>query len=269
MKLRNSHLFGVLAGAALLSGNPARAIQVDEILYQAADGATPDPTALSGVVSMTYSGGILTINLKNTSGYVGIDGAGNLLTGIGFTLPSGMVITAGGVVVGIGSTAYEKQGEILGGAGFDISGEWGYRNNTAPGQPLNAQTISGDITTQVAAMGSAFTDVAFSSTPVRKPAELAGPEFGLLSGSVDRSAAGGQYSIQDSVIIQLALAGAYEGNLVDFIDDNTVVLAFSSPDSSRASNIPPPNNVPDSGATAGLLGLGVAATGMLRRKRRP
>lgn len=260
MNFKTRQFLGLLAGTTL-AALPAGAIQVDELLYQGSGGATPDPSALSGTVSMTFSDGVLTISLRNTSAYVGTDGAGNLLTGLGFVLPSGMIVTGGGVGVGTGSTAYEKNGDVIGGAGFDVSGEWGYRNNTAPGQPLNAQTITGDVTTQVAAMGSAYTDVAFSSTPVRKPAELAGPEFGLLSAALDRSAAGGLYAIQDSVIIRLLVSGSYEGDLVNYIDDHTVVLAFASPDSSTAHQ-----SVPDAGATAALLGLGLTWISWSKRR---
>ena len=84
---------GFFAVALLaLSVGPAAAapITVDEILSD----STTNAALLSGTIDMTLSGNTLTIILTNTSADAAGSGAGILLTGIGFQLPTGVAIVA-------------------------------------------------------------------------------------------------------------------------------------------------------------------------------
>lgn len=242
-----TRLLSILAGS-LLAGTSALALQIEGVAYQAGSGATRD---LSTSVDMAYAGGILTINLRSTSG----SGSGDLLTGLGFVLPDGMVVQSGSIVSGSGSTAYGGNGTTLAPSGFNASGERGYRIDGTPfnGQkqgfrsdasanPSKVQTMAGG--TSVASMG--------------------GGDFGLRCAALDRSVAIGLNSTQDGVVIRLALSGAYNGDLVDYINDHTVILAFASPAAAPPGAFPV-QNVPEAGTTAGLLALGLAGLGFVRR----
>ena len=86
----------------------ADTINVDQVLYQS--GGVADANLLSGTVNMSLAGNVLTIILRNTSQNGAGDGAGILLTGIGFQLPTGVSITGGSAVIGSGSTAVNFAG---------------------------------------------------------------------------------------------------------------------------------------------------------------
>jgi len=110
------------------------------------------------------------------------------------------------------------------------------------------------VNTAVSSMTST-SDIKFQPGALRSPDVLNGPEFGLLSGAVSPSQAGGLYAITDSVTITLNLSGTITGDLLGFIDSQAVVLSFASP-----------NTVPEGGSTAILLGLALLGFGGLRRK---
>jgi hypothetical protein len=241
-------------GAALQAG--AVAINVDQIIYENADGG--NPAALAGTVNMTVSGSTLTIVLRNTSTATGATpGSFNLLTGLGFNLPTGVTIGSGAANLTAGSVGVNWNSAVL---GNNVSGEWGYDNGVTAG-PFDGVTTL-DVNTAVSAM-QASTDAKFSNTPLLPPTVLDGPEFGLLSAAVSPSEAGGLNAISDSITITLNLLGTWSGNgnaLLNYINERGVVLSFASPDSV------PGQRVPEGGSTAIMLGLALLGFGGLRRK---
>ena len=94
---------------------------------------------------------------------------------------------------------------------------------------------------------AADTSSTFGGGSLKKPDDLAGPDFGLLAKGGN---AGGIAAISDSILITLKLNGTYTGSdLVGDINNGVVAVTFGSP-----------TGVPDGGATlvllsAGLLGL--------------
>jgi hypothetical protein len=106
----------------------ATSLTIDEIVYQAATGL--DPLKLSGTADATFSSGVLTISLTNTSSDLGaVPDANKLLVGIGFNLPSGMSITGGSVTVPLGSSVINFPSSPT-----NISGEWGWGGSATPFQ---------------------------------------------------------------------------------------------------------------------------------------
>jgi hypothetical protein len=234
---------GLMGLALQVSAIP---IGVDQIIYQHVSGGNPD--ALAGTVNMTLSGNTLTIVLRNTSTASGVQGSFNLLTGVGFNLPTGVTIGTGSAAVAAGSGVNWSTATF----GLNVSQEWGYDNNVTSGPFQDVTTL--DVNTAVSAM-VASSDAKFTPGMLLPPDTLNGPEFGLLSSAVPTTDAGGLYAIRDSVTITLNLAGTVNGNLLSFIDANPVVLSFASPD-----------RVPEGGSTAIMLGLALLGFGGLRRK---
>lgn len=233
----------------------AASVSYDEVIFEDSGQPGFDSSVLAGSVDMTFSSGVLTVVLTNTStGVTNGDASTNLLTGIGFNLPSGVSIGSGSVAVTSGSSGVNWSGT----GGDDVSGEWGYDNDPLDSGPFqNPAITASSVNTATTAMVASSSDK-FSSTPLFNPATLDGPEFGLLSGSVADSTAGGLYAVQDSVTLSLNLSGSYSGDLVQFIDGNDVVLSWGSPNS---STVPEP-------ATMAVIGAGLVGLGVLRRRRK-
>jgi PEP-CTERM motif-containing protein len=234
-------LLAVLRGTALASP-----ITVNEVLYDSSGVA--DSTLLSGTVDMTFAGDTLTIVLRNTSADGAGSGAGILLTGVAFTLPSGVSIASG--VVTIGSSTAVNFTAPLGG---DISSEWGYDNS-----PLDSGSFlndaSYDYNSVVASMVS-MTTTQFSSGSIGAPPNLGGPDFGAISAA--ETDAGGQEAVRDTITFTLLLNGQPPSDLVSFIDSNPVGISFGSPNVS----VPEP-------ASLSLLALGAVMLGARARQRR-
>src|SRR5262245_31475370 len=102
--------FATLILAAGFVALPLQAVAipvvVDEVIVQGGG----DSSVLSGTANFTVSGNTLTIILANTSsGATGGTAATNLLTGIGFNLPTGVTIANNGaanaVTITSGSSA--------------------------------------------------------------------------------------------------------------------------------------------------------------------
>src|SRR6185436_12908021 len=124
----------------------------------------------SGTVNMSLSGSVLTINLRNTSLDSAGSGAGILLTGLGFNLPTGVYIGSGSANMG-SSTAIGFTKPASG----NVSSEWGYDN-----APLNSGALLGHaVNTAVSSMESQTTTT-FALGSLGKPDDLGGPDFGLI-----------------------------------------------------------------------------------------
>ena len=227
----------------------ATSLTIDEIVYQTATGL--DPSKLSGTADATFSSGVLAITLTNTSSDLGaVPDANKLLVGIGFNLPSGMSITGGSVTVPLTSSVINFPSSPT-----NISGEWGWGGSATPFQ-LGAY-LTGSVNTNVATLESS-TSNKFSPTPLSNPAGLNGPEWGLLSTNQVQFG-NGLSAIEDTILISLNISGveSYEGDLVDFINNRDVAIAFGSP---NANAVPEP-------ATMFLVGSGLIGVGVFVRRK--
>jgi PEP-CTERM motif len=225
----------------------AAPITIDEILY--ASGT--DPVLLSGLVDITLSGNQLLITLTNTSVDEAGTGAGILLTGIAFQLPTGISVTGGSAYMGT-STAVGFTAPADG----DVSEEWGFDS-----PPLNSGSFLGiaDLSYNTAA-GSmvSITTTQFQSGSIGDPVNLGGPDFGVISNS--ETDPGGQEAIRNTIYLTLLLSGTVPGNLVSLIEAGNVGISFGSPDSSN--RVPEPSSL-----WLAALGAGFAFLPRLRRLR--
>lgn len=251
-------IFGLIAIVMPLSAQ-AVSITVDEIIYEGAD---TDTSVLAGSIDMQLVNGNLVVTLTNTSTAVAsADAASNLLTGLGFNLPTGVFIGSGNAAVAAGSNT-------LGFSGSDVSGEWGYDNSpldSGPFQRVPEGIAYSDVNTTITTM-EASTTSAFNPNPLLSPDGLAGPEFGLLSNNVDAGVAGGLAAIQSSIVFEVALDGLADYllanpnfDLLAWIESQDVVISFGSPDQSAAA-------VSESPALI-MLGLGILGLTLRARKR--
>ena len=237
----------VLALVPLLAHQSAMAVSmtVDTIV------APGDVNAayLSGTVNMSLSGSVLTINLKNTSADAAGSGAGILLTGIGFNLPTGVYIGSGSANMG-SATAIG----FIKPAGGNVSSEWGYDN-----APLNSGALLGyPVNTAVSSMQSQTT-AQFAPGSIGNPLNLGGPDFGLISANEKDGLGDGVEGILDSLTITLNLAGTIAGDLLAFIERGTIAVTFGSPGS---------QTVADGGSTLMLLGSSFGVLAYLARRRK-
>jgi hypothetical protein len=171
---------------------------IDEVIVQGGG----DSSVLSGTANFTLSGSTLTIILANTSsGATGGTAATNLLTGIGFNLPSGVTIkndgTANSVAITSGSSAINFTPPI-------VDSTWGASN--AP-KAMNNITVGGDVNAAAATL-QAFIDFDLTGAS-QPPANVSGPGFGLSN----ISDTGGLQAVKNSLTITLALAGTVPGDL--------------------------------------------------------
>ena len=249
-----------LAGIAALVAMTQFTVQgigfgYDEILTD----NTVDPNKLGGEVTFSDGGGdTLVIDLKNVSYDDAGSGAGVLLTGIGMVFPGWATISGGDANMG-SSTAvnFTKPGD------GDVSSEWGYDVD-----PLNSGALQGTeqpVNTAVSSMVSQTKDGVFDTGSVAPPPGLGGPDFGLASANESDPFGMGVEAIRDSLTINLdiALGNGQKSiaQLIAYVERNWIALTFGSPTTAK-----PPTNVPEGGATVVLLGFGLWATEMMRRK---
>lgn len=237
-------LLGVHSSALALN------INVDQILAP----GDVDASQLSGKVVMSLSGDVLTIELRNTSADAAGSGAGVLLTGIGFTLPDGVTIDGGQVVMGStipGSSADAVGFSIVGG---NVSSEWGWDDGGLHSGAL--QNTTEPVNTSISSMESQTT-AQFAPGSLVNPPNLDGPDMGLVSKAETDGLGEGVEAIKDSVTITVKLVGTVPGNLETLIDGGWVALTFGSPDT---------YTVPDTSSTLMLFGLAMMGIAGIRRK---
>jgi hypothetical protein len=245
-----STVFGMLITASMAN---ATLMDINEIIFEGND---TNSANLSGTVDMyTHDSNYLKVIITNTSSLASDISSQNLLTGLGFNLPGLDILSGTATINGQTAINFTMPGN------YDVSGEWGYDNNPISSGPFQTGSegeagMSSTVNTVVSSMIST-TEIPFSLDSISKPDNLNGPEFGLLSGQVLQSVAGGLNAIQDTITIDLLLSGSYSG-LEGFINSHDVVLSFGSPDHST-SEVPIP-------AAVWLLGSGFI--GVVVRKKR-
>lgn len=250
-RLHLALLLAVMGLVVVPTESQAVSISVDEYIFQSGNGL--NTALLSGTVSMTFNSGTDTLGvvLTNTSGNAGGLLAQNLLTGIGFNLPGGVVIdTSGSHLVSLTS------GSVISPSGSVSNTTWGYGNPATSGPFLSlpsGQTVNADLGT----VQSMITrDLNNMTTP---PANVAGPNFGMLSSTSGYSTCtNGLQCAINSLTFAIALSGTYGGNLLDFINSHQVVLSFGSP---NVASVPEPSALL-------LLACGLVAVGFFSRLRR-
>lgn len=229
-------------------------ISVDEILFQ---GDASNGNILTGTVDMSLSGNTLTILLTNTSTSLAFEGNGanNLLTGLGFNLPTGVTILSGTATVPGGVTNI----------GFDVlatnvGGEWGYANSPIASGHFDGSPSTLGYSTVISA-DTADVQSLFGGLDLGAPNNgIDGPDFGLLSASLANTAAGGNEAIQNTLTIVLTLGGTLPNDLLSQIEAKPVALAFASPDQTVLESSEP--------AAVALFGIGSLGLVWFTRRRR-
>jgi hypothetical protein len=241
------YVAAVLALAVAPTGFAAL-LTVDQIIFQ--NNAGVDSSLISGTIDYTASGSSATIVLTNTSPDAAFTDANApalmLLTNFGLQLP-GVDIVSGTVSVTAGSTALNFP---VGQSTTNISNQWNYANQSADGFNLPGVLLTDTYVSSVANGQS----TRFAGPP---PVTIDGPNFGALS-AFETQFGSSTAAVEDSITLVLNFNGAAPS--FDTVNGGNVVLSFGSPDTVR-----PPNNTPDSGATAMLLGLSLTGLGFVRR----
>ncbi len=213
-------------------------------------GQSDTPLGVNGTANFTYSANTLTILLTNTSpsSTDTTTGAGILLTGIGFSLPSNIYITGGAVAIGSGSTA------VPAGSFTSLDFRWGYQNTSAGPNPSSSGFLVGNPYGAVNTTALTINGASISGLLPNGTGNVNGPSYGLVSATGNP---GGLYAVRSSILLTLNLSGALGGNWWNDIQNGTVVLAFGSPTTTP---------VPEPG-TMMLLGGGLVGLAAWGRKR--
>jgi len=206
--------------------------------------------AAQATFTLLNGGTQLQIALQNTSTGVpdGFGSADRILTTIAFNL-GGVNILGSGSSAAIGANSQSVNFSTgWYGPGADVSGEWGYGNNSGvlPGFAGMANHVS--------ATESGTTR--FDGANLTGPPNLDGPQGGLIS-PANASGLGGLGAVQDEVIFTLNLSSALSD--LSFLN-NGAVVEFGSDAAFLYSTV-----IPLPGA-AGMAGLGLVFVGSRRRR---
>ena len=240
-------------GALLLAGAAgASPVTVDEIVYQSGTGLVP--SSLSGVVNMTLSGNVLTVDLQNTSALMPNLTAGGLgeLAGIAFNLPTGVGISVGSAAPAFGSSILGNGGTLS-----DMNAQWGYARASSGSLSGGAFAF---FNLSYNAAGSTLTSDTTASFAGGNPNQVDGLNYGAVSTAQSAGTVPGHPYVVDTLELTFNLTGTIPSDLITEIDSSNVGLMFGSPDTG------PGTNVPDGGGTMALLGFAMISAETLRRK---
>src|SRR5262245_29372001 len=213
-----------LVGCLLIAPTPgsATSVTVDSIIWQSGI----DASVYSVLADFTLSGNTLTITLTNTSGSTGVAGSTNLLTGLAFTLPTGVTISnsaANTVSLGL-SPVTNTTSTAINGSITDAT--WG----AASGSIASINNITGALGTVNAGVSTLQAQIDFDLNGVSKPptgtANVDGPGFGILSNALGASS-GGLAAAKDTLTFTLLLSvsggGTLPADLITQINNGFVV----------------------------------------------
>ncbi len=205
-----------------------------------------DASGLSGEVEFTLvNATTLEVRARNTSTGVplGFDSADQILTGVSWDFPppgltGTTAITGGSVVIGPASSSQNFSTGSYG-AGYNVSGEWGYGNEDGTGALPNFISAN---TAQATPFGGANLD---------GPASIDGPQGGLVANPI-LVALGGLGAIRNEIIATLTLSSPLAD--LSFLE-NGVRLEFGSDAAFLDACLIPEPSAMTLAAIGGLLAL--------------
>jgi hypothetical protein len=217
---------------------------------------------VSAAVTMNYSAGVLDVTVRNTTNTPGSGpDAGWVLTGLGFNLPNGMTIVdtssmnssialpSGSSVVPSSTFSQDAWGYTTMSSGIVKKGH--FKSIADDGFAVNA------VNTTLSTLKEDVGDKTFGGSSANTVGLF---DYALQSASAPAGPTPQGPYIEDSLNFKLYLSGAYDGDLLDYIQEHRIVAAFGSPTQSV---------VPEPSTLAALIGTAlVGGILALRRRRR-